>query len=82
MKTSILVDTKKKVILGWEISQKTDHKIKHANVSNDLIRQSNRARKSQCYVMDKVYDSEKIYVLIRYVLIREEIKFASNKGSN
>lgn len=73
----MLVDTKKKVILGWKISQKTDHKIKHANVSNDLIRQSNRTRKSQCYVMDKGYNFEKIYVLIR-----EEIKFASNKGSN
>jgi len=61
---------KKKVILGWKISQETDHKIKHANA---LIRQSNRTRKSQCYVMDKGYNSEKIYVLIR-----EEIKFASN----
>jgi hypothetical protein len=69
----MLVDTKKKVILGWKISQKTDHKIKHASVSSDLIRQSNRTRKSQCYVMDKGYDPEKIYALIR-----EEIKFASN----
>jgi hypothetical protein len=66
LKTSISVDTKKKVILGWEISQKTDHEIKHANA---LIRQSNRTRKSQCYVMDKGYDSEKIHALIR-----EEIK--------
>jgi hypothetical protein len=36
LKTSISLDTKKKVILGWKISQKTDHEIKHANV---LIRQ-------------------------------------------
>ncbi|HET8685424.1 MAG TPA: transposase, partial [Methanosarcina sp.] len=36
--------------------------------------QSNRIRKSQCYVMDKGYDSEKIHVLIR-----EEIKADSIK---
>jgi hypothetical protein len=66
LKTSISVDTKKKIILGWKISQKTDHEIKHANA---LIRQSNKMRKSDCYVMDKGYDSEKIHSLIR-----EEIK--------
>ena len=54
------------MILGWKISQKTDHEIKHANA---LIRQSNRTRKSECYVLDKGYDSEKIHALIR-----EEIK--------
>jgi hypothetical protein len=62
LKTSISVDTDKKVVLGWKISQKTDHDVKHANA---LIRQSNRKRKSQCYVMDKGYDSEKIHELIR-----------------
>ena len=66
LKTSISVDTRKKVILGWKISQKTDHEIKHANA---LIRQSSKIRKSECYVMDKRYDSEKIHTLIR-----EEIK--------
>jgi len=66
LKTSISVDTRKKVILGWKISQKTDHEIKHANA---LIRQSSKIRKSECYVMDKGYDSEKIHTLIR-----EEIK--------
>ncbi|MGI5945652.1 MAG: TIGR02391 family protein, partial [Methanosarcina flavescens] len=30
LKTSISVDTIKKVILGWKISQKTDHDVKHA----------------------------------------------------
>ncbi|MCC4769868.1 IS5 family transposase [Methanosarcina sp. DH2] len=62
LKTSIAVDTDKKVILGWKISQKTDHDVKHANT---LIRQSNRTRKSECYVMDKGYDSEKIHALVR-----------------
>ena len=66
LKTSISVDTIKKVILGWKISQKTDHDVKHAKT---LIRQSNKSRKSQCYVMDKGYDSEEIHTLIR-----EEIK--------
>ena len=66
LKTSIAVDTDKKVILGWKISQKTDNDVKHAKA---LIRQSNKSRKSECYVLDKGYDSEKIHVLIR-----EEIK--------
>ena len=48
LKTSISVDTNKKLILGWKISQKRDHEIKHANA---LIRQSNEMRKSECYVM-------------------------------
>ena len=50
LKTSISFDIAKKVALGWKISQKTYHEIKHANV---LIKQSNRIRKSQCYVMGK-----------------------------
>jgi hypothetical protein len=56
LKTSISLDTKKKVILGWKMSQKTDHEIKHANA---LIRQSNRIRKSECHVMEKVYIQKK-----------------------
>jgi hypothetical protein len=36
---------------------------------NTPIRQSNKSRKSECYVMDKGYDSEEIHALIR-----EEIK--------
>ena len=66
LRTSISVDTSKKIISGWEISQKTDHEIKHTNA---LIRQSNKMRKSDCYVMDKGSDSEKIHPIIR-----EEIK--------
>jgi hypothetical protein len=66
LRTPISVDTSKKVILGWKISQKTDNEIKRANT---LIRQSNKMRKSDCYVMDKGYDSEKIHSIIR-----EEIK--------
>jgi hypothetical protein len=46
----------KKLVLGWKISQKTYHEIKHANT---LIRHSNRIIKSQCYMMDNGYDSKK-----------------------
>ena len=53
-------------MLGWKISQKTDHDVKHAKA---LMRQSNKMRRSEFYVMDKGYDSEKIHTLIR-----EEIK--------
>ncbi len=52
--------------MGWKISQKTDPEIKHANA---LIRRLNKMRKSDCYVMKKGYDSEKIHSIIR-----EEIK--------
>jgi len=41
LKTSISVDTNKKVIFRWKISQKTDHEIKRANA---LIRQSNKKK--------------------------------------
>jgi hypothetical protein len=50
LKTSISLDTKKKVILACKISQKTNHEIKHAKA---LIRLSNTTRESECYVMDK-----------------------------
>jgi hypothetical protein len=66
LKVSVTLDTDKKVILGWKISQKTDHEIKHVNA---LVRQSSKISKSECSVMDKGYDSEKIYALIR-----EEVK--------
>ena len=62
MKTSIAIDTDKKVVLGWKISQKTDHDVKHARA---LIIQADKSRKSECYVMDKGYDSEKVHTLIR-----------------
>ena len=52
--------------MGWKISQKTNHEIKHANA---LIRQSNKMRKSYCYVMNKGYNSDKTHSIIR-----EEIK--------
>jgi len=41
-----------------KLVKKTYYEIKHAIT---LIKQSNRIRKSQCYVMDKGYDSKKIH---------------------
>ncbi|NLN43089.1 MAG: transposase, partial [Methanosarcina sp.] len=52
------------------MSQKTDHDVKHAKT---LIRQSNKSRKSECYVMDKGYDSEKLHALIREKIKAESI---------
>ena len=66
LKTLISIDTEKKVIIGFKISKKTDHEIKHANA---LIKQVQRKKKAKCYVMDKGYDSEKLHSFIR-----EEIK--------
>ena len=65
-KTLISIDTEKKVIIGFKISKKTYHEIKHANA---LIKQVQREKKAKCYVMDKGYDSEKLHAFIR-----EEIK--------
>ncbi|WP_394339275.1 transposase [Methanosarcina sp. UBA5] len=63
------MDTEKKVIIGFKISKKTDHEIKHANA---LIKQVQREKKAKCYLMDKRYDSEKLHSFIR-----EEIKVNS-----
>ena len=62
LKTLISVDTEKKVIIGFKISKKTDHEIKHANA---LIKQVQREKKVECYVMDKGYDLEKLHSFIR-----------------
>ena len=66
LKTSIAVDTDKKVIIGFKISQNPVHDTQHATT---LLRQYNRLRKSECYMIDKGYDSESIHKQIR-----EEIK--------
>lgn len=62
LKTSISVDTDLQVITGFVSSNSRVHDTRHAV---KLLRQCHKTRKSDCYVMDKGYDSEAIHRLIR-----------------
>jgi transposase len=62
LKVSISVDTDKFIITGFKISGKPVHDAKHAIT---LLKQCDKTRRSNYYVMDKGYDSEAIHSLVR-----------------
>ena len=65
LKTSISVDTEQQVITGFISSNSRVHDTRHAD---KLLRQCHKLRKSDCYVMDRGYDSEAVHRLIREYL--------------
>ena len=70
LKTSISVDTDQQVITGYIASKSRVHDTRHAA---RLLRQCHKIRRSECYVMDRGYDSEDIHRQIREELHADSI---------
>ncbi len=62
LKVSISVDTEQQAITGFVTANSRVHDTRHAV---KLLQQCHKIRKSDCYVMDKGYDSEAIHRQIR-----------------
>jgi hypothetical protein len=65
LKTSIAIDTDQQIITGFIILKNRVHDSQHILI---LLKKYHKTRKSECYVMDRGYDSEKMHRLIRETL--------------
>jgi len=70
LKTTIVVDIDQQVITGFRISKSRVHDSVHAF---SLLKECHRLHKSECYVMDRGYDSEKMHRFIRETLKADSI---------
>jgi len=70
IKASIAVDSDNLIILGWKFSKIPIHDSQHAKT---LINQVVRITKSDCFTMDKGYDSENIHKYIREIIKADSV---------
>jgi hypothetical protein len=70
LKTSIVVDIDQQVITGFMISKSRVHDSQHAF---PLLKKCHKLHRSECYLMDRGYDSEKMHRFIRETLNADSI---------